>query len=66
MSIKADRVLLRSPEWFKASDIRVFKGTAVVGVDSVNKTVTVQDGSNSRLSYDKLLCATGGAPRTFR
>ncbi|MFC1712572.1 NAD(P)/FAD-dependent oxidoreductase [Candidatus Poribacteria bacterium] len=62
--LKSDRPtppILRSEEFYNENNIEVRTGCEVINVDVSSKTVICYDGSE--LSFDKLLVATGGAPR---
>lgn len=58
-----DRLLLRAAEWFGENDVEMRLSTWVEEIDRAAKTVRMQDGSV--LAYDKLVLATGAAPRTL-
>lgn len=61
LDVKPEKIALRSPDFLKEYDIDVSTNSNVSSVDSTNKTVTLADGRI--VNYDKLLVATGGAPR---
>jgi NADPH-dependent 2,4-dienoyl-CoA reductase/sulfur reductase-like enzyme/nitrite reductase/ring-hydroxylating ferredoxin subunit len=52
---------LRPAEFFAEHGIEVLSGKEVTRVEAFSKTITFSDGTT--LTYDKLLVATGGAPR---
>lgn len=55
---------LRPDEFFSANGIEVQRGKEVVRVDAKAKTVSFKGGE--QLTYDALLVATGGEPRTLQ
>ncbi|WP_433499143.1 NAD(P)/FAD-dependent oxidoreductase [Sphaerimonospora sp. CA-214678] len=63
---KADRdSLFVHPEgWYADHDVELLLGVAATGLDRRSHRVELADGS--ALDYDKLLLATGAAPRTLR
>ncbi len=54
---------LRPDEFFDEHDIDVVLGKIATNVDLASKTIVFTDGDT--LSYDRLLIATGGVPRTL-
>ncbi|MBH9738882.1 nitrite reductase large subunit NirB [Vibrio navarrensis] len=50
-------LLLSSEEWYQKLGIELLLGVAVVAVDRVNKTLTLED--DTQLHYDQLVFATG-------
>lgn len=52
--------LLRSLEFYQDKDITLHLNTRVAAIDTVNKQLTLADGSRS--AYDALLLATGAEP----
>ncbi|MCZ7854619.1 NAD(P)/FAD-dependent oxidoreductase [Agrobacterium salinitolerans] len=56
-----DRLMFRPEEWYAENNIDIRLSTWVEEIDRSAKTVRMQDGST--LSYDKLVLATGAAPR---
>lgn len=54
---------LRAVEFFTEHDIEVWRGKEVKRVASASKTITFTDGTSQ--SYDSLLIASGGAPRSL-
>ncbi|WP_336084306.1 NAD(P)/FAD-dependent oxidoreductase [Nocardia sp. SSK8] len=58
---ETDDTTLRPPEFFAEKNIELRLGTAVTGVDTAARTVTLADGST--LGYDQLIIATGLRPR---
>ncbi|MDT7619019.1 MAG: 3-phenylpropionate/trans-cinnamate dioxygenase ferredoxin reductase component [Pseudonocardiales bacterium] len=59
----AERTALRPPSWYDKRDIELLTGVGATDVDLAAHTVLLADGS--KLTYDKLLLATGGRPRTL-
>jgi 3-phenylpropionate/trans-cinnamate dioxygenase ferredoxin reductase subunit len=60
---KADRdsVFVHPKQWYADHAVELRLGTAVTAIDPVPQTLTTATGA--RLSYDKLLLATGSTPR---
>ncbi|MFM0152641.1 FAD-dependent oxidoreductase [Paraburkholderia sediminicola] len=54
---------LRPPEWYASKEIELQLGVRAVAVDRGAHEVEMANGE--RLTYDKLLIATGGIPRTL-
>ncbi|MBD0371809.1 MAG: FAD-dependent oxidoreductase [Pyrinomonadaceae bacterium] len=54
---------LRADEFFTEHDIEVWRGKEVTRVTSASRTITFTDGASQR--YDRLLIASGGAPRSL-
>ena len=52
---------LRKGDWYSESGIDLIGGTDVTGIDSAAQKVTLSDGRE--LAYDRLVLATGAAPR---
>ncbi|XP_065187782.1 apoptosis-inducing factor 3-like [Sycon ciliatum] len=61
LSSTAEALALRNADFFKQHGIEFAGGKEVVSVDAAASTVTFADGASQ--SYDKVLFATGGAPR---
>jgi phenylglyoxylate dehydrogenase epsilon subunit len=55
-----DRVVLRNADYFSNLNITLITGDELVGIDEVNKQVTLQSGD--QWHYEKLLLATGADP----
>lgn len=55
-----DDIVLNGLEWYQRNNIDLRLGVRIVGVDSIEKTVTGDDGSVTK--FDKLLLATGSMP----
>lgn len=53
-------LLLSSEEWYQKLGIELLLGVAVVAVDRVSKTLTLED--DTQLHYDQLVFATGSYP----
>lgn len=58
-----ERLEFRPAEWFAENDVDIRLSTWVEEIDRAAKTVRMQDGS--KLSYEKLVLATGATPRTL-
>jgi len=52
---------LRSDDFFEEHDIEILREKEVAKIDAAGKQIVFSDGE--KLSYDKLLIATGGIPR---
>ena len=59
--MRFDRLMFRPEEWYAENNVDIRLSTWVEEIDRAAKTVRMQDGST--LSYDKLVLATGAAPR---
>ena len=57
-----DSVFVHPPEWYDDNDVELHLGTGVTALDTTARTITAGDGT---LGYDRLLLATGAAPRPF-
>ena len=58
-----DDIIMRTPDDYKEKNIDVITETEVTEVDSDKKTISyIKDGSGKKMSYDKLVVATGGNP----
>ncbi|MCF0226399.1 MAG: FAD-dependent oxidoreductase [Methanobrevibacter sp.] len=58
-----DDIIMRTPDDYKEKNIDVITETEVTEVDSDKKTISyIKDGSVKKMSYDKLVLATGGNP----
>ncbi|WP_349897688.1 NAD(P)/FAD-dependent oxidoreductase [Parafrigoribacterium soli] len=58
-----DAVYVHPKEWYSENRIEVTTGTSVTKIDRAAHEVTLSTGD--RVAYDKLLLATGSAPRTL-
>lgn len=58
-----DRLQFRDASWFADNNVDIRLSTWVEEIDRAPKSVRMQDGST--LTYDKLVLATGAAPRTL-
>ncbi|MGV1955219.1 NAD(P)/FAD-dependent oxidoreductase [Agrobacterium sp. 22-214-1] len=56
-----DRLMFRPEEWYAENNVDIRLSTWVEEIDRVAKSLRMQDGST--LSYDRLVLATGAAPR---
>ncbi|XP_062521188.1 apoptosis-inducing factor 3-like [Corticium candelabrum] len=63
MSATGKELQLRSPEFFLSFDIEVQLSKEVTGIDLSTKTAQFSD--HTSVSYDKVLIATGGIPRSL-
>jgi phenylglyoxylate dehydrogenase epsilon subunit len=62
--VSVPQIYLRDAEYFKTQRIDFVKGKAVTRVDPETRAVMLSDGS--RISYEKLLVATGAEPTVPR
>ncbi len=58
---KVEELFFHDELYYEQKGVHVLTGTTITGLDSQNRTVIDQDGNKYR--YEKLLLATGGAPR---
>ncbi len=58
--IEAARIFLRDDEYFAKKDVRFLRNTKVVSIDSGESSVGLASGK--RVSFEKLLIATGSRP----
>jgi 3-phenylpropionate/trans-cinnamate dioxygenase ferredoxin reductase subunit len=58
-----DKVYVHDAGWYEEHDVELRTRTTVTAIDPSAHTVTLSDGSS--LGYDKLLLATGSAPRAL-
>ncbi|MCD2177540.1 NAD(P)/FAD-dependent oxidoreductase [Rhizobium sp. C1] len=58
-----DRLMFRPVEWYAENAVEVMTGVSAVSVDRMSKTIQLSTGES--LSYDKLVFATGSAPRNL-
>ncbi len=58
---KVEEIFVHNQQWFVDNHIDVMLNTTVIKFDTASKTITFKDGSEYQ--YEKLLLATGGAPR---
>lgn len=63
MAVKADEIMLRKESFYTELGVTLKLGVTATAVDAGKRSVTLDNGEVLR--YDKLLCATGGAPRRF-
>lgn len=56
-----DRLMFRPEEWYAENNVDIRLSTWVEEIDRAAKSLRMQDGST--LSYDRLVLATGAAPR---
>lgn len=62
--IEAQKLFFRAPDWYEAQKIEVLFGRRAVSLSTTAREVTLEDGQ--QLAYEKLLIATGAAPRMPR
>jgi NAD(P)H-nitrite reductase large subunit len=55
-----DELKYRKDEFWKKNNVKLFKGKTVTKIDFATKQVEIND--KDKISYDKLLIATGGKP----
>src|SRR5947208_517295 len=55
------QITLQDDGYFRANNVETIIGTGASGLDTANKTVTLENGRD--ISYDKLLIATGSTSR---
>lgn len=63
MDSKADAIALRDADFYESYDINILTEKEATSVNTEKKAVTFSDGSD--MTYDSLLLATGGRPRTL-
>jgi len=63
MNTPADRIALRPSDWFTANQIEIKLATEVTKLDAEKQVIEASDGSS--LHYDRVLIASGAAPRTL-
>jgi NADPH-dependent 2,4-dienoyl-CoA reductase/sulfur reductase-like enzyme/nitrite reductase/ring-hydroxylating ferredoxin subunit len=61
---KPEWMPLRGANWYAERGIDLRLNVEVASLDTAAKTLLMEDGD--RMTYDKLLIATGGTPRTLR
>ncbi|MGO1563044.1 MAG: NAD(P)/FAD-dependent oxidoreductase, partial [Actinomycetaceae bacterium] len=59
--IDVEKLYLREPGWYEENGITTRLGTAAVGLDVTDRTVSLADGTD--LDYDGVVLATGSAAR---
>jgi apoptosis-inducing factor 3 len=64
LTADASKISLRDAAWWDRQGVELRLGVEATAVDSALRVITLSD--ESTLTYDKLLCATGGAARTLR
>ncbi len=60
---RPEQLRLRPPGFYAKRQVEILAGVSVTELDPAGRTVLLDDGS--RLSYDRLLLATGGRARTL-
>lgn len=58
--VEAEKLPLHPDEWYLSNHISLLLGTRATGIDTGNKTVTLQTGM--QLPYDRLILALGASP----
>ncbi len=58
--VKKEQMKYRPDHFYEKNQVTVILGKSAVAVDSIGKTVTLDDGT--AVTYDKLLVATGASP----
>jgi len=61
--IPFEKVWLKGTEWYQKNNISFIGGKRAVGLDAVNKVLSLADGA--KLGYEKLLLATGVCARRW-
>jgi 3-phenylpropionate/trans-cinnamate dioxygenase ferredoxin reductase subunit len=56
-----DTLFVHPADWYESHGVELLLGTAVTAIDRGGRQVTLSDGQH--LAYDRLLLATGAAPR---
>ena len=56
-----DQIVLRPDDWYEPNRIELLKGARAEAVDRPDRVVTLDD--NRKITYDKLVFATGARPR---
>jgi 3-phenylpropionate/trans-cinnamate dioxygenase ferredoxin reductase component len=59
--VSFDQVVLRPDDWYEPNSIELLKGARAEAVDRPDRVVTLDD--NRKITYDKLVFATGARPR---
>lgn len=60
-SIDESKLIFKNEGFYKDNDIKTYLGKKAVSIDAKKKNVSLEDGT--KISYDKLLIATGAAPK---
>jgi len=58
--VKSPQMYYRDTDFYKSNNVRTMLGKTVTGIDSKKQKVILDDGE--KISYSKLLVATGGKP----
>jgi len=61
-SIDESKICFKDKDFYKKNDIKTYLGKKAVSIDRKKKTVSLEDGT--KIAYDKLLIATGAAPKS--
>lgn len=59
-----DRLLVHPPDWYADNEVDLALGTRATALDLSGRAIELADGA--RLAYDRLLLATGSAPRKLK
>lgn len=60
-SLKESELNFKNKDFYKDNDIKAYLGKKAVSIDAKGRTVSLEDGA--KISYDKLLLATGASPK---
>ncbi|HET6530434.1 MAG TPA: FAD-dependent oxidoreductase [Actinoplanes sp.] len=58
-----DSAYVHEPDWYARHDVELRTGTTAHAIDRARRLVRLRDGED--IAYDRLLLATGAAPRTL-
>ena len=61
-TIDEDRLYVKDKNFYKDNDIKTYLGKKAVSIDPKKKSVSLEGGT--KVSYDKLLIATGATPKS--
>lgn len=57
--LEKDKILLQKKDWYESNNIKLYKNTKVICINTDKKEITLSD--NSKMSYTKLLLANGAS-----
>ncbi len=60
-SINEDGLYFKNQDFYKKNNIKTYLGKRAVAIDTEKKSVSLEDGA--KITYDRLLLATGAAPK---
>lgn len=60
-SVERESVFVHPPDWYDTHNIELHGGATVTAIDPSSHSITI--GATDELGYDKLVLATGAAPR---